>query len=129
MPFPEGKVAFAKQMTDAVSADMDDTYTSSDTFADIFSSKRSPGGIMKVRITKRSANVEDIPIRTEFIKLQDFLKFANAVESGGMAKNMILAEEVQVNGEVCTMRGKKLRPGDVVSFNGGQWRVTEDAAE
>ena len=84
---------------------------------------------MKVRVTKRSAAVEDIPIRTEFIKLQDFLKFANAVESGGMAKNMILAEEVQVNGEVCTMRGKKLRPGDVVAFNGGQWRVTEDAAE
>ncbi len=84
---------------------------------------------MKVKITKRSAAVEDIPIRTEFIKLQDFLKFANAVESGGMAKTVILAEDVLVNGEVCTMRGKKLRPGDVVSFNGGQWRVTEDAAE
>ena len=82
---------------------------------------------MKVRITKRSANVEDIPIRTEFIKLQDFLKFANAVESGGMAKTMILAEEVQVNGEVCTMRGKKLRPGDVVTFMGNSWRVTADA--
>ena len=82
---------------------------------------------MKVRITKRSANVEDIPIHTEFIKLQDFLKFANAVESGGMAKTMILAEEVQVNGEVCTMRGKKLRPGDTVTFMGNSWRVTEDA--
>lgn len=85
---------------------------------------------MKVRITKRSANVEDIPIHTEFIKLQDFLKFANAVESGGMAKNMIIAGEVQVNGEVCTMRGKKLHPGDVVTFMGNSWRVTaEDAAE
>ena len=82
---------------------------------------------MKVRVTKRSAHVEDIPIHTEFIKLQDFLKFANAVESGGMAKNMILNEEVQVNGEVCTMRGKKLRPGDVVTFMGGSWRVTGDA--
>ena len=51
---------------------------------------------MKVRITKRPANIEEIPIHTEFIKLQDFLKFANVVESGGMAKNMILAEEVQV---------------------------------
>ena len=84
---------------------------------------------MKVRITKRPANIEEIPIHTEFIKLQDFLKFANAVESGGMAKNMIIAEEVQVNGEVCTMRGKKLRPGDVVTFNGGQWQVTEDVSE
>ena len=73
---------------------------------------------MKVRITKRSASTIDIPIHTEFIKLQDFLKFANAVESGGMAKTMILNEEVQVNGEVCTMRGKKIRPGDVVGFDG-----------
>jgi len=81
---------------------------------------------MKVRVTKRSASTVDIPIHTEFIKLQDFLKFANAVESGGMAKNMILAEEVRVNGEVCTMRGKKLHPGDVVSFMGNSWRVTED---
>ena len=84
---------------------------------------------MKVRVTQRSANVVDIPIHTEFIKLQDFLKFANAVESGGMAKNMILAEEVQVNGEVCTMRGKKLRPGDLVTYLGNTWRVTADAAQ
>lgn len=84
---------------------------------------------MKVRITKRNAAVEEIPIHTEFIKLQDFLKFANAVESGGMAKNMIQAEEVQVNGEVCTMRGKKLYPGDVVTFLENSWKVTSDAAE
>lgn len=83
---------------------------------------------MKVRVTKRSAAVTDIPIHTEFIKLQDFLKFANAVESGGMAKTMIQAGEVKVNGEVCQMRGKKLYPGDVVSYLGGAWRVTEDAA-
>ena len=81
---------------------------------------------MKVRVTKRSAAVTDIPIHTEFIKLQDFLKFANAVESGGMAKNMIVNEEVQVNGETCTMRGKKLRPGEVVTFLGNAWRVTAD---
>ena len=84
---------------------------------------------MKVRITKRPAVVEEIPIHTEFIKLQDFMKFANIVESGGMAKNMILAEEVKVNGEVCTMRGKKLRPEDVVTFMGSSWKVTADAAE
>lgn len=83
---------------------------------------------MKVRVVKKSM-AEEIPIHTEFIKLQDFLKFANAVETGGMAKNVILDGEVQVNGEVCTMRGKKLRPGDEVRFMGGCWRVTEDAAE
>ena len=71
-----------------------------------------------------------ITIQTEFIKLESAMKYANAVESGGMAKNMIIAEEVQVNGEVCTMRGKKLHPGDVVTFMGNSWRVTaEDAAE
>ena len=79
---------------------------------------------MKVRVTKRSASTVDIPIHTEFIKLQDFLKFANAVESGGMAKNMILAEEVQVNGEICTMRGKKLRPGDTFEFMGQTYLIT-----
>ena len=84
---------------------------------------------MKVQVTKRPANCEDIPIRTEFIKLQDFLKFANAVETGGMAKTVILEEAVSVNGEVCTMRGKKLRPGDVVRFDGLCFRVTADAAE
>ena len=53
------------------------------------------------------------------------MKLANAVESGGMAKNFILNEEVTVNGEVCIMRGKKLRPGDRVEFNGGKYLVTQ----
>ena len=61
--------------------------------------------------------MEEIPITTEFIKLQDFLKFVNAVGSGGMAKNLIQEGEVQVNGEVCTLRGKKLRQGDKVEFD------------
>lgn len=81
---------------------------------------------MKVRVTKKLPDdVTDIPIHTEFIKLQDFLKFCNAVESGGMAKNFILNEEVKVNGEICTQRGKKLRPGDTVTFLQNTWRVTE----
>lgn len=81
---------------------------------------------MKVRVTKKlSADVIDVPIHTEFIKLQDFLKFCNAVESGGMAKNFILNEAVQVNGEICTQRGKKLRPGDSVTFMANTWRVVE----
>ena len=59
-----------------------------------------------------------IQIHTEFIKLQDLLKFANLVETGGMAKECVQGGEVTVNGEVCTMRGKKIRPGDVVEFDG-----------
>ena len=79
---------------------------------------------MKVRVTKKQEHVEEIPITTEFIKLQDFLKFVNAVGSGGMAKNLIQEGEVQVNGEVCTMRGKKIRPGDTVAFDGKELTVS-----
>ena len=68
--------------------------------------------------------METITITTEFIKLQDLLKFASLVSTGGEAKQLILDEQVTVNGEVCTMRGKKIRPGDVVSFNGGTYTVS-----
>ncbi len=57
-------------------------------------------------------------IETEYIKLQDLLKFAGAVETGGEAKLAIQNGEVSVNGEICTMRGKKLRPGDKASLDG-----------
>ena len=67
--------------------------------------------------------MKTITIKTEYIKLQDLLKFANLVESGGMAKECVQGGEVTVNGEVCTMRGKKLRPGDIVEFDGQQLTV------
>lgn len=54
----------------------------------------------------------EIKIHTEFIKLQDLLKFAGTVETGGDAKLIIREGRVSVNGEACSMRGKKLRPGD-----------------
>ncbi len=59
-----------------------------------------------------------IVIGTEFIKLEAALKYANAVESGGMAKAVIQDGLVFVNGEVCTMRGKKLYPGDQITYDG-----------
>lgn len=61
---------------------------------------------------------EEIQIRTEFIKLQDLLKFAGAVETGGDAKLIIQEGRVSVNGEICTMRGKKMRPGDCAVIDG-----------
>lgn len=61
---------------------------------------------------------EHIKINTEFIKLDALLKFAGAVETGGEAKLAIQNGEVKVNGEICTMRGKKLRPGDRVELPG-----------
>ena len=70
----------------------------------------------------------DITITTEFIKLQDLLKLANLVGTGGEAKIVIQEGEVSVNGEVCTMRGKKLHPGDEVTFLHNTWRVTEEHA-
>lgn len=68
-----------------------------------------------------------IIITTEFIKLQDLLKFANLVETGGEAKERVQAGEVTVNGEVCTMRGKKIRPGDDVCFQGEHYTVAYEA--
>ena len=65
-----------------------------------------------------------IHIETEYIKLQDLLKFAAAVSTGGEAKILIQEGDVTVNGEVCTMRGKKIRPGDVVEARDEHYTVT-----
>lgn len=65
-----------------------------------------------------------ISIHTEFIKLDALLKFANLCATGGEAKTAVLEGLVKVNGEVCTMRGKKLREGDTVTFQGQTYRVT-----
>ena len=65
----------------------------------------------------------EITLREEFIKLGQALKAAHLVESGAEAKDVILAGEVKVNGEVCMMRGKKLYPQDVVSFGGEEIRI------
>ena len=59
----------------------------------------------------------DIPITTEFIRLDQLLKLAGAAETGGHAKELIQSGLVRVGGEPCTMRGKKLRPGDIVSLD------------
>lgn len=59
-----------------------------------------------------------IEITTEYIKLQDLLKLAGLTYTGGEAKVMVQEGLVSVNGEVCTMRGRKIRPGDTVEFEG-----------
>lgn len=64
-------------------------------------------------------NIQQIHITTEYIKADAFLKFAGVCATGGQAKFMIEDAQVSVNGEVCTMRGKKLRVGDTVSIVGG----------
>ena len=67
--------------------------------------------------------MRDIPVHAEPIKLEQFLKLANAVQGGGEAKVQIQAGEVAVNGEVETRRGRKLHRGDVVRFGGETFRV------
>ena len=78
---------------------------------------------MKVTV-KVKDNAQPLAIHTEFIKLQDALKYANVVYSGGEAKQLILDGQVTVNGEVCTMRGKKLRPGDRFEFMGQSYLIS-----
>ncbi|MBE6024294.1 MAG: RNA-binding S4 domain-containing protein [Cellulosilyticum sp.] len=67
--------------------------------------------------------MKEIKIETEFIKLEQLMKFASMVQTGGEAKMLIAQELVLVNGEICTQRGKKIRPGDEVEFDGQMYRV------
>lgn len=78
---------------------------------------------MQIKKTKPVVSIE-IPISTEFIKLEAFLKFAGACETGGEAKNRIQNGDVLVDGETCTMRGKKCYPGMVISLDGSDYTVT-----
>lgn len=67
--------------------------------------------------------MEKITITTEFIKLQDVLKLAGVVYTGGEAKVLIQEGAVAVNGEICTQRGRKLRPGDSVRLGDAELTV------
>ena len=78
---------------------------------------------MKVTVKKKDNSIP-VVIHTEFIKLQDAMKFANIVYSGGEAKALIQEEQVKVNGEVCAMRGKQLYPGDKFEFDGQVYLIT-----
>ena len=78
---------------------------------------------MKVTVKKKS-NAVPVAIGTEYIKLESALKLANAVCSGGEAKALIQDGQATVNGEVCTMRGKKLYPGDKFTFMGIEYLIT-----
>lgn len=77
---------------------------------------------MKVVVRKKNEETP-VVISTEYIKLEAAMKFAALTETGGEAKELIQNEQVTVNGEVCTMRGKKLRPGDVFGFEGQRYVI------
>ena len=61
---------------------------------------------------------QEIRIHTDYIRLDALLKLAGMADTGGAAKVLIQAGKVRVNGEICTQRGRKLRPGDRVSLDG-----------
>ena len=78
---------------------------------------------MRVTVRKKE-EFEKIFIYTDYIKLESALKLQNAVPSGGQAKALIQEGEARVNGEVCTMRGKKLYPGDRIEFMGQKYLIS-----
>ena len=84
---------------------------------------------MKVAVKKKDPNAKiPVVISTEFIKLESAMKLANIMPSGGTAKMVIQDGLVLVNNEVCTMRGKKLYPGDSFTFNGDTYLISIHAA-
>lgn len=86
---------------------------------------RHPREIFSYSLENRMNQI--ITITTEFIRLDALLKLGGALDTGGQAKFVIQNGEVLVNGEICTMRGKKMRDGDFAEYNGVRYtvRVTE----
>ena len=70
--------------------------------------------------------MEKIIIKTPFIKLDQLVKFAGLAETGAKAKILIELGEFNVNGELCTKRGKKIKPGDVIDFKNKKFKVVVD---
>ena len=70
--------------------------------------------------------MEKIVINEEYIRLDNLMKFAGMCDTGGRAKYLIQNGEVKLNGEVCTMRGKKLRNKDIVEYNGKKVEIVAD---
>ena len=88
-----------------------------------------PGAATGRRAANYPAVMIDVPIRDEAIRLGQFLKLANLVETGAEAKPVLADGQVEVNGEVETRRGRQLVPGDVVSLGGLSARVASGDAD
>ena len=84
---------------------------------------------MKIKVKIKEKKEEIVKINTDFIRLDALLKFENLVMTGGEAKELIQGGKVKVNGEICEMRGKKMRPGDVAEVYGKSYMVAAMEAE
>lgn len=86
--------------------------------------------IKKIKVKLLEIKELPLPIKTPFIKLDAALKFSGIAETGGHAKILIEEERIRVNGETCTVRGKKLYPGDTFEYKDERFTVCgEDSAE
>ena len=81
---------------------------------------------MKIKVKAVPHKKEKVKINTDFIQLQSFLKFKGIAETGGQAKEFIQDGIIRVNGEVCTARGKKIRPGDIISAFAVDYEITNE---
>ncbi len=81
---------------------------------------------MKFKLKIAERHEEIIKIKTDYIKLDSLLKFSGLAESGGFAKMMIEENNIKVNGERCTARGKKIRSGDIVSVRNIDLKVIHE---
>jgi ribosome-associated protein len=84
---------------------------------------------MRIKVKIAEEKRENVEISTPFIKLDAFLKFSAACSTGGEAKEAVQSGQVEVNGEVCAQRGRKLRSGDTVTVFGRTYTVSAPAGE
>ncbi len=80
---------------------------------------------MKIKVKAAEKKIEKVEIKTDFIRLDSFLKFKGIAETGGQAKQFIQDGIVRVNGEVCESRGKKLRDGDKILVFGDEYHIKQ----
>ena len=81
--------------------------------------------VRKIRVRLLQMQEKTLPITTEYIKLDAALKFSDVAQTGGHAKLLIEEERIRVNGEPCTVRGKKLYPGDTFEYKDLRFTVVK----
>ena len=80
----------------------------------------------RIKVKLLEIREQPLPIRTEFIKLDQALKFSGVAETGGRAKELVEKGAVRVNGETCLSRGKKLYPGDSFEYKDIRFILTKE---